>query len=225
MTSDDGLPALFHQRPEKGKQGIILLSHADDMELHASRKDFSQTCGISQKQRLEDQSGRTARCKRRTNASLENRIPINECEGDVEITMNSKHIEGLVEVLKPQEEFSKKIPCPSDNGRSVQARKHDLTPLSAEEHQGVGILLYLAPERPDIMCVLKKLSTKLAGPTGSDMESLRYLGKYLQGMPDLALMHQRSFPGKSFLKEEKQEHGERNPCEQQSVLEMITDSD
>ena len=89
-------------------------------------------------------------------------------EGDVEITMNSKYIEGLVEVLKLEGAYPKRLPCPSDNGRSFQTKKDGMNPLSAEDHhtyrKGVGILLYLAPERPDIMYVLKKLSTKLAAP-------------------------------------------------------------
>ena len=47
------------------------------------------------------------------------------------------------------------------------------------------------------MYVLKKLSTKLAAPVEADMEMLRYVGKYLKGTPDLALIHKRN-PGKSF---------------------------
>ena len=36
--------------------------------------------------------------------------------------------------------------------------------------KGVGILLYLAPKRPDLMFALKKLSMKLASPTEGDLE-------------------------------------------------------
>ena len=115
--------------------------------------------------------------------------------------MNNKYIEGLVEVLQLEKAYTTKIPCPADNGRAFQAQKNGMTPLSAEDHhifrKGVGILLYLPPERPDIMYVLKKLSTKLASPTGSDMEMLRHVGRYLKGTPDVGLMHKKSHPRKS----------------------------
>ena len=78
-----------------------------------------------------------------------------------------------------------------------QAKEGGMDPLSPEDHhtcrKGVGILWILASERPDIMCVLKKLSTKLAGPVESDMELLRYTAKYLKGSPELALVHKGSY--------------------------------
>ena len=80
-------------------------------------------------------------------------------DGDVEITMNNKYIEGLVEVLQLEKAYTKKIPCPADNSRAFQAKKGGMNPLSPEDHifrKGVGILLYLAPERSDIMCVQKR---------------------------------------------------------------------
>ena len=147
-------------------------------------------------------------------------------EGDVEITMNSKYIEGLVEVLKLEGAYPKRLPCPSDNGRSFQAKKEGMNPLSAEDHhtyrKGVGILLYLAPERPDIMYVLKKLSTKLAAPVEADMEMLRYVGKYLKGTPDLALIHKRSYPGNRGTDDE---NVERDNYKVPALIEVISDSD
>ena len=201
MKSDDGLPALFSKMPNKDGKGIILLTHVDDMELYASKEDFEKLVeflkgkGLKLKVEgpLNEKEGSIGFLKRSFKSTH---------EGDVEITMNSKYIEGLVEVLKLEGAYPKRLPCPSDNGRSFQTKKDGMNPLSAEDHhtyrKGVGILLYLAPERPDIMYVLKKLSTKLAAPVEADMEMLRYVGKYLKGTPDLALIHKRSYPGKSF---------------------------
>ena len=140
-------------------------------------------------------------------------------EGDIEITMNTTYVEGLLEVLKLEGAYPQKLPCPSDNGRSFQAKKGGTDPLSAEDHhtfrKGVGILLYLAPERPDIMYVLKKLSTKLASPVEADMELLRCTAKYLKGSPDLSLVHTRSYPGRSswiFGTEMKKVEGSWEMC-------------
>ena len=195
MKSDDGLPALFSKKPTKNEKRIILLTHVDDMELYAAKEDFEKLVeflkskGLKLKVEgpLEEKEGSIGFLKRNVKSTH---------EGDVEITMNSKHVEGLVEVLKLEGAYPKRLPCPLDNGRSFQAKKGGMDPLSAEDHhtyrKGVGILLYLAPERPDIMYVLKKLSTKLAAPVEADMELLRYVGKYLKGTPDLALVHKKS---------------------------------
>ena len=199
MKSDEGLPALFYLRPGKHDQGIIVLTHADDVELYASKKGFkklveflrSKGLKIKVEGPMDEAEGSMSFLKRSFRSAN---------EGDVEIAMNTKYIEGLVEVLKLGGAYPKRLPCPSDNGRSFQAKKGGLDPLSAEDHhtsrKSVGILLYLAPERPDIMYVLKKLSTKLASPVEADLELLRYTANYLKGSPDLALVHKRSYPGK-----------------------------
>ena len=161
MKSDEGLPALFYQRPGKNGQGIIVLTHVDDMELYASNRDFkklveflrSKGLKIKVEGPMDETEGSRSFLKRSFRSTN---------EGDVEITM---------EVLKLEGAYPKRLPCPSDNGRSFQAKKGGMDPLSAEDHRtfrkGVGVLLHLAPERPDIMYVLKKLSTKLAASIAS----------------------------------------------------------
>ena len=232
MKSDDGLPALFSKKPTKNGKGIILLTHVDDMELYATKKDFEKLVeflkskGLKLKVEgpLEEREGSIGFLKRNFKSTH---------EGDVEITMNSKYVEGLVEVLKLEGAYPKRLPCPSDNGRSFQAKKGGMDPLSADDHhtyrKGVGILLYLAPERPDIMYVLKKLSTKLAAPVEADMELLRYVGKYLKGTPDLALIHKKSYPGKSFSEMRNRgtddEDVERDNYKVPALIEVISDSD
>ena len=93
-----------------------------------------------------------------------------------------------------------------------------MDPLSEADHhtyrKGVGILLYLAP--------------KLAAPVEADMELLRHAAKYLKGTPDVSLIHKKSYPGRSFIEERnerKEEEVERNVYEQESLLEIVTDSD
>ena len=78
------------------------------------------------------------------------------------------------------------------------------------------------------MYVLKKLSTKLAAPVEADMEMLRYVGKYLKGTPDLALIHKRSYPGKSFSEMRNRgtddEDVERDNYKVPALIEVISDS-
>ena len=157
LKSDDGLPALFFKRPEKGQKGMIVLSHVDDMELYASREDFHRLVDFV-KGKLKIKVEGPMDEKEGTMSFLKRGFQATE-DGNVEITMNPKYIEGLVEVLGLDKAYTKKIPCPADNGRASQAQKNGLEPLTPElqlhhvYRKGVGILLYLAPERPDvIMC-------------------------------------------------------------------------
>ena len=146
--------------------------------------------------------------------------------------MNSKYVESLEEVLQFEGSFAKKLPIPADGGRAIQNKKGAHTPLTSEDHhvygKGVGILLYLAPERPDLMFALKKLSMKLASPTEGDLELLRFVGKYVKGCPDIHLLHQNSYPGCSF-QEQRNRGNEKQKCRdvysQKSLIEICSDSD
>ena len=57
-------------------------------------------------------------------------------DGDVEITMNSKNIEGLVEALELDQSYPKKLPCPADNGRAMQAKKGGMGRRSPHVQEG-----------------------------------------------------------------------------------------
>ena len=95
MTSDSRLPALFSKMPSKNGKGMIVLTHVDDMELYASRNDFeklveflrSKGLKIKVEGPLDEKEGSMGFLKRSFKSSN---------EGDVEITMNSKYVEGLI---------------------------------------------------------------------------------------------------------------------------------
>eukprot|EP00439_Symbiodinium_sp_Y106_P028956 s8096_g3.t1 len=211
MTSDNGLPALFSKMPSKNGKGIILLTHVDDMELYASKEDFAnlveflKSKGLKRKVEgpLDEKEGSIGFLKRNFKSTH---------EGD-ELIQKDCHVHRTTEHFK--------------------AKKGGMDPLSAEDHhtyrKGVGILLYLAPERPDVMYVLKQLSTKLAAPVEADMELLRYVGKYLKGTPELALIHKKSYPGKSFNQMRNRgtadEDVERDNYKVPALTEVISDSD
>ena len=183
LKSDEGLPALFYKLPKDGEPGIIILSHVDDLEIFATKNGFKDLVkkleaeGLKLKVEgpLEQGSGSIGFLKRTFTATFEG----------VEISMNAKYIESLEEVLQLENSFPKKLPIPADGGRAINSKKGADTPLTPEDQhlyrKGVGILLYLAPERPDLMFALKKLSMKLASPTEGGLELLRFVGKYLKG--------------------------------------------
>ena len=230
LKSDDGLPALFYRLPKDGEPGIIILSHVDDLEVFATKRGFEDLVkklkaeGLKVKVEgpLERNHGSIGFLKRTFTATLEG----------VEISMNAKYVESLEEVLELEKAFAKKLPIPADGGRAIHNKKGADTPLTPEDHhlyrKGVGILLYLAPERPDLMFALKKLSVKLASPTEGDLELLRFVGKYLKGCPDIHLLHKTSYPGCSFQEKRNRSHKQvrnRDIYSQKSLVEICSDSD
>ena len=230
LKSDDGLPALFYRLPKDGEPGIIILSHVDDLEVFATRRGFEDLVkklkaeGLKVKVEgpLEKNNGSIGFLKRTFMATLEG----------VEISMNAKYVESLEEVLELEKAFAKKLPIPADGGRAIHNKKGADTPLTPEDHhlyrKGVGILLYLAPKRPDLMFALKKLSMKLASPTEGDLELLRFVGKYLKGCPDIHLLHKTSYPGCSFQEKRNRSHEQvrnRDIYSQKSLVEICSDSD
>ena len=230
LKSDEGLPALFYKLPKDGEPGIIILSHVDDLEIFATKHGFEDLVkkleaeGLKLKVEgpLEQGSGSIGFLKRTFTATFEG----------VEISMNTKYVESLEEVLRLENSFPKKLPIPADGGRAINTKKGADTPLTPEDHhlyrKGVGILLYLAPERPDLMFALKKLSMKLASPTEGDLELLRFVGKYLKGCPETHLLHKTSYPGCSFQEKRHRSHEpvrNRDMYTQKSLVEICSDSD
>ena len=150
----------------------------------------------------------------------------------VEVSMNAKYVESLEEVLQLEGAFAQKLPIPADGGTAINNKKGADIPLTPEDHhvyrQGVGTLLYLAPERPDWMFALKKLSMKLASSAEGDLELLPFIGKYLEGCPEDMLLHKNSYPGCSFqdMRNRGTERQQRRDIyTQKSLIEVCSNSD
>ena len=228
LKSDEGLPALFYKLPKDGEPGIIILSHVDDLEIFATKHGFKDLVkkleaeGLKLKVEgpLEQGSGSVGFLKRTFTATFEG----------VKISMNAKYVESLEEVLQLENSFPKKLPIPADGGRAINSKKGADTPLTPEDHHLYrrNTSLYLAPERPDLMFALKKLSMKLASPTEGDLELLRFVGKYLKGSPEIHLLHKTSYPGCSFQERRNRSHEpvrNRDIYAQKSLVEICSDSD
>ena len=230
LKSDEGLPAIFYKLPKDGEPGMIILSHVDDLEIFATKHGFddlvkkleSEGLKLKVEGPLEQGKGSIGFLKRTFTATFEG----------VDISMNAKYVESLEDVLELDKAFPKKLPVPADGGRAIHMKKGAQNPLTPEDHhlyrKGVGILLYLAPERPDLMFALKKLSMKLANPTEGDLELLRFVGKYLKGCPDIRLLHTTSYPGRSFQEKRNRSHEQvrkRDIYSQKSLIEICSDSD
>ena len=99
-------------KAEDAKGGQVVLSHVDDMEVSAKRTDFEKLVQFMKDEGLKIKVERPLDVESGSMSFLKRRFR-SMGDGSVEITMNSKYIEGLVEVLELGEAFSKKVPCPS----------------------------------------------------------------------------------------------------------------
>ena len=231
LKSDDGLPAFFYKLPSESEAGTIMLSHVDDLEVLTTRDGFEDIVAKMKSEGLKLKvEGPISKEAGKSIGFLKRTFTLTE-EG-MEISMNSKYVESLEEALEIQQAFPKKLPVPADGGRAINAKPGADKPLTPEEHhlyrKGVGILLYLAPERPDLMFALKKLSMKLASPTEGDLELLRFVAKYLKGCPEIHLLHKTSYPGCSFQEQRNRSHekqGARSVFAERSLIEICSDSD
>ena len=202
LKSDDGLQAFFFdcQKMESWESSYFRMltprkfsPREKDLETYILWKMKAEGLKLKVEGPMEKKNGSIGFLKRIFAATY---------AGGGEISMNSKYVESLAEALQLEGSFAKKRPIPADGGRSIQNKKGADIPLTPEDHhlycRGVGTLLYLAPERPDLIFALKKLSVKLASPTEGDSELLRFVGKYVKGCPDIHLLHKNSYPGCSF---------------------------
>ena len=229
MTSDIGLPSFFYKLPSGSEGGTLMSTHVDDLEVFGKPEENNAVVSLLLKHKLK--------------IKLEGPVKVGEGKctflkrtflgipGGIEIRMDGKYLERLEELLGLGKAHPKKLPFPTDYGRSMK----DETPLNAEEHHlyrsCVGILLYMTPERPDLGFATKWLSGKLATPTRGDLAVLRHVAKYVKATSHYVIEHMESHPGKSFLErneiEEEMRFDEKSGdvFTAKSLIEVVTDAD
>ena len=94
------------------------------------------------------------------------------------------------------------------------------SPLSSEEafhyRSVVGMLLYLARDRPDLLFVVKELSQKMSCPTTVAVQRLRKVIGYLRSTDDFAVVLEKPIAG----------HGRcKSTDEKVWILESFSDAD
>ena len=81
---------------------------------------------------------------------------------------------------------AQKIPCDSSIQNEDESRP--LTSGDSKSHRSVvGLLLYVARDRVDVMCDVKELSSRMAAPTLLALQRLRKLIGYLKSIGDMGM--------------------------------------
>ena len=92
----------------------------------------------------------------------------------------------------------------------------------------MGILLYLAHDRPDIQFAVRSLSTAMSRPTTRKQKELEHLALYLKGTSDYSIAYKKTKAGTSALKhntEKPEEEQQADTQEEEHLLGVFSDSD
>ena len=153
---------------------------------------------------------------------------------ELRISIDPKYVKKLSEVLqldKKQPRKFKQTPCTSSSSEP----DHSPTLPTAEAatyRSAVGMLLYVAHDRPDIQFSVRSLSCGMKEPTEKKFKELQHLALYMKGTADYVAVFKKTKKGQSVLstsslssspggvpeEEEQQEPGEH-------LLEVFSDSD
>ena len=116
--------------------------------------------------------------------------------GSIVIEQDGKHVEKLISLVGVERESGKQTPCPM-NPNDVKSVK----PLAAEKYPVyrtcIGILLYLGPDRPECLYMIKLLSAKTSCPTEHEWHLLRHLARYLKLHPRRGISLSACNPGRT----------------------------
>ena len=137
----------------------------------------------------------------------------------------------ILQLDKKQSRKPKQTPCASSSSEPDNSAA--LAPAEAATYRSaVGVLLYVAHDRPDIQFSVRSLFCGVKEPTEKKFKELQHLALYMKGTADYVAVFKKTKKGQSVLstsnlsssqggvpeEEEQQHEGER-------LLEVFSDSD
>ena len=224
INSFAGAPALFIE-----PKSIAVLTHVDDIETVCDRERAerlkahckSEGLNISWEGPLSVDFGSCKFLKRKMHA----------VEGGIFIEQDKKHITKLIELTDTSRSTGKHTPCPA---HPHQCSEEVL--LEGEQYNkyrtAIGILLYLGPDRPDILYAVKVLSSRTTTPRQHEWKLLCHLVRYLKEHDNQGLLFTSSWPGRTLeqrcLELEKEDEVKDvkrdNPFHGKHLLESVSDA-
>ena len=225
MQAFKGAPAVFY---EKGQ--IACSSHVDDL----------QTLGFPER------SVRFQKAMKAKGLKIKIEGPVTmeggECRflkrlfvGDgtgIRVVPEQKYVEKLIDLLQLHKSASKPTPLPGNlKPPAVNAE------LTGEDYttyrSGLGLLLYMCSDYPEIHFAVRMLGSKCSSPTEFDLMIMRHVGKYMKGRESMVLKLWDTSPGMTF--EQRLRFGMAGGCDEgiekergfgvDHVLEVVTDAD
>ena len=105
------------------------------------------------------------------------------------ITSDPRHLEKLTKILGLKDCNSKPVPVTKEQLKETAAKDKELDAQEAGIYRsGVGIALYVAPDRADIQFAVSEVTRLMKAPTERGMAILRRMTRYLQGTPGYGVL-------------------------------------
>ena len=104
------------------------------------------------------------------------------------IQPNATYVPKLVSLLKVSSRRKKGLPYHATLEAYNPEFAVEADALHGEQaatfRSGLGLVLYMAMDRPDIQLAVKSLSSYMSKPTVKALSALKHLASYLDGTPD-----------------------------------------
>ena len=223
-----GAPAVFYE-----PQSIACSSHVDDFQIVGSD---------SRAKRLLDKlsnSGLNLKVEGPIDASggqghFLKRLYVGDGSG-IRVVPEQKYTSKLIEVLELQRSATKSTPLPS----SINYPANDKDLEGDDYHlyrSGLGLLLYMSADIPEIHFAVRLLGSKCAKPSEYDLYLMRHVGKFLKGRPEWVVKLASTFPGRTLEQRLREgdtectgkpglEHAGESSFGHGHVLAVVTDAD
>ena len=138
---------------------------------------------------------------------------------------DKKYFSKLCEIVKVQNRKSKNTPAPTEVQREDRSEELDMKEQSLYR-SAVGLLLYVAHDRPDIQFAVRSLASFLQVATRKNWKHLEHLTLYLLGTQEYCFAYQGNAPGTSTLREHPENQEATEFMEKKiHLLEVFSDSD
>ena len=189
LRAFEGAPALFYE-----PQALLVSTHVDDLQMLGLDARVQRL--IQKIDEADLQFGVEGPCTPWSGECRFLKRKFAGINGSIVIEQDGKHVEKLIGLVGVERESGKQTPCPM-NPNDVKSVK----PLAAEKYSVyrtcIGILLYLGPDRPECLYMIKLLSAKTSCPTEHEWHLLRHLVRYLKLHPHRGISLSACNPGRT----------------------------
>ena len=119
------------------------------------------------------------------------------------IQPNATYVPKLISLLKVSSRRKKGLPYHATLEAYNPKFAVDADAVHGEQavtfRSGLGLVLYMAMDRPDIQCAVKTLSSYMSKPTVKALSALKHLASYLDGTPDNGVLLQSTEEGRTLF--------------------------
>ena len=172
-------PSVFYKCGTKENPPLIVSTHVVDLQVAGGDEDVQDLFQHLREQgwqlQVEGPCGPHVQGK----CSFLKRKFVSDGEGKLWVKLNVKYITRLVDLLDLQGNKGKSVPTTGNFQKGLEYKE-----VSQQESRifrtCVGILLYMASERPDIQCATRALASKVTGPDAGDWKELKQVVLYLK---------------------------------------------